>query len=103
METITESSGNIFKDLGFDNHEELKAKAELARQIAVSLELQGIKQKDAEKITGVHQGDISKIINGHCDRFTIDRLFGMLLKLGHNVRISIDSNLSKTSAHLYVA
>ncbi len=103
METITESSGNVFKDLGFENYEELKVKAELARQIAVSLELQGIKQKEAEKITGVHQGDISKIVNGHCERFTIDRLFGMLLKLGHNVRISVDPHLSKASAHLSVA
>ena len=32
---IIESSDNVFKDLGFDNYEELKAKAELARQIAV--------------------------------------------------------------------
>ena len=48
MKMITESSGNIFKDLGFENYEELKVKAELARQIEVSMELQGIKQKDAE-------------------------------------------------------
>lgn len=89
MTIVTQSSGNVFKDLGFKNHEELKAKAELSRQIAVALQLSGMKQKEAEKVIGLHQGDISKIMNGHCEKFSIDRLFRILLKLGQDIHIQI--------------
>jgi predicted XRE-type DNA-binding protein len=89
MTNIINSSGNVFKDLGFENHEELKAKAELARQISVAISLNSLKQKEAEKLTGVNQGDISKIVNGYCEKFSIDRMFNMLLKLGQDVQINI--------------
>lgn len=96
MLQITESTGNVFNDLGFANADELQAKSALARQIAIVIKDKKLKQKEAEEMTGVNQGDISKIINGHCDRFSIDRLFGMLLKLGQDIEINIhpsNSNL----------
>jgi predicted XRE-type DNA-binding protein len=89
MNEVINSSGNIFKDLGFENHNELKTKAELARQISVAIKLNNLKQKEAEKITGVNQGDISKIVNGYCEKFSIDRMFNMLLNLGQDVRVNI--------------
>ena len=89
MLKITEGSGNVFSDLGFENADELQAKSALARQISIVIKEKKLRQREAEEITGVNQGDISKIINGHCDRFSIDRLFSMLLKLGQDIEITV--------------
>lgn len=94
MIKITESTGNVFNDLGFVNADELQAKSALARQISIAIKEKKLKQREAEEITGVNQGDISKIINGHCDRFSIDRLFSMLLKLGQDIEINVHPSRS---------
>ena len=75
MLKITESSGNVFSDLGFENADELQAKSALARQIAVVIKDKKLRQREAEEITGVNQGDISKIVNGHCDQQNSVSLF----------------------------
>jgi len=82
MFKIIESTGNVFNDLGFENAAELQAKSALARQISITIKEKKLEQRQAEQITGFNQGEISKIVNGHCGRFTIDRLFSMLLRLG---------------------
>lgn len=94
MIKITESTGNVFNDLGLVNADELQAKSALARQISIAIKEKKLKQREAEEITGVNQGDISKIINGHCDRFSIDRLFRMLLKLGQDIEINFHPSRS---------
>ena len=89
MVKITRSSGNVFEDLNLKDASELKAKSILARQISMVISSRKLKQKEAERLTGIDQGDISKIVNGNCDRFTIDRLLSMLLKLGQDIDINI--------------
>lgn len=85
----TKSSGNVFKDLGLPNAEELLAKAELANAIASIIEDRNLTQQEAASITGTSQAKISDVARGRLDQFTIDRLIKMLMAFDRDVRIEL--------------
>ncbi len=87
---ITESSGNIFEDLGFDKEEaaNLLIRAELIIQIRDYIQKHGLKQKTAADMLGVKQPDISALMKLKIEKFTIDRLVNFLTRLNHKVEIS---------------
>lgn len=92
---ITRGSGNVFEDLGFENAAELQAKADLAVQIIQAIEKRKLTQKEAAKLIGAVQPDISKLKTGQLKGFTLDRLFSFLLKLDRNIQIRITKPRSK--------
>ena len=85
----TIGSGNVFKDLGLPNAEELLAKAELANAIASVIEDRSITQQQAARIIGTSQAKISDVVRGNLDQFTIDRLIKMLMAFDQDVRIEL--------------
>jgi len=87
---ITESSGNIFEDLGFDKEEaaNLLIRTELIVQIRDYIQKRGLKQKTAADMLSVKQPDISAIMQLKIEKFTIDRLVNFLTRLNHKVEIS---------------
>jgi predicted XRE-type DNA-binding protein len=87
--TITRGSGNVFKDLGFDNPEEYQAKAELALRIIKIIEERTLTQKQAATLIGATQPDISKLKSGQLKGFTLDRLFSLLLRMNRNIQIRV--------------
>jgi predicted XRE-type DNA-binding protein len=87
--TITRGSGNVFKDLGFDNPEEYQAKAELALHIIGIIEERALTQKQAATLIGATQPDISKLKSGQLKGFTLDRLFSFLLRMNRNIQIRV--------------
>lgn len=82
------SSGNVFRDLGF-NHEEaenLKVRSDLMIELSKLIESRGLTQADAAKLLGVTQPRISDLTRGKIDRFSID---GLVEMLGHaGIRVS---------------
>ena len=60
----TESSGNVFADLGLADPEEALAKAELARQIGALLAERGLTQAQAAALLGVDQPKVSALVRG---------------------------------------
>ena len=95
-EKITRGSGNVFKDLGFDNPEEYQAKAELALQIIKIIEDRALTQKEAATLIGATQPDISKLKRGQLKGFTLDRLFSFLLRLNRNIQIRVTKARGKS-------
>lgn len=93
----TESSGNVFRDLGLRNPEELMAKAEVTRQIANVLRKKGITQAQAAVELGIPQPKISRLLRGYWEGFSMDRLLRILNVLGHDVEIVIRSQGSKAA------
>ena len=85
----TIGSGNVFKDLGFPNAEEMLAKAELAHNITCVIKDRNLTQQQAAKITGTSQAKISDVVRGNLDQFTIDRLIKMLMAFDQDVRIEL--------------
>lgn len=89
MEDYTVSSGNIFKDMGFEDAEERFAKAKFAAIINKILKDRGLTQKEAAKILDINQPEVSSLMNGRLKEFSIDRLFSFLESLDQHIEITI--------------
>jgi predicted XRE-type DNA-binding protein len=84
-------SGNVFRDLGLKNPEELLAKAKLAAQIVQILEERKLTQSEAAKLLGVDQPKVSQIYRGRFDDFSIERLMRFLTSLHRDIRIVVEA------------
>ncbi|AIE87471.1 helix-turn-helix domain-containing protein [Fimbriimonas ginsengisoli] len=84
------SSGNVFADLGYENAEEMVAKAELVRALTKAIDSKQLSQTKAAQLMGVDQPTLSKLLRGRTRSFSIDRLSHMLTALGRNVTIVIE-------------
>ena len=88
---VEQSSGNVFKDLGFSDAEAERAllKADLAIEIYNIIEAQKLTQAQAGKILGVDPSDISRLKGGDFNRFSVERLFTLLNRFNRNIEIRI--------------
>jgi len=96
----TKSSGNVFADIGVPDAEEHLAKADLVIGIAAIIKSKGLSQTAAAKLVGIEQPDMSRLMRGHFEGFSYDRLFGILNALGENVRIVVSEAASGSEAIL---
>jgi len=87
---VSVGSGNVFKDLGLKNAEELLAKAKLAARIVQILEERELTQTQAASLLGIDQPKVSQVYRGRLDDFSIERLMRFLTALHRDVRIVID-------------
>ena len=85
----TVGSGNVFRDLGLPDAEELKAKAALAYEISMIIEERGLKQAEAAEILGVDQPKVSALVRGRLEGFSMERLYRFLNALGRDVQIVV--------------
>lgn len=88
-ERITSSSGNVFADIGFPDAEELSLKAQLVANLGRLMKLHKLTQKYVAERVGADQPTISKILRGHLNLITVDRLLQWHACLGQEVQISI--------------
>jgi predicted XRE-type DNA-binding protein len=96
---VTESSGNVFADLGYADPEEALAKAELARRISQIITKRHLTQAQAAEILGVDQPKVSNLMRGKLSGFSTDRLFKFLNALGRDVKIVIEKPKARTRQH----
>jgi predicted XRE-type DNA-binding protein len=92
-----ESSGNVFKDLGFGDDEANKKllKCQLMIEIERVIKSHGWTQSEAAKKLGVVQPRISELMTTRIDRFTIDMLLKYLNRLGKKVQLTVvDSDVA---------
>jgi predicted XRE-type DNA-binding protein len=82
-------SGNIFADLGLPNPEELQLKAALVLQIHRLMRARKLTQTAAAKLIGIKQPDLSNILRGHYEGFSIERLMRMLTAFNQDVEITV--------------
>jgi predicted XRE-type DNA-binding protein len=85
----TIGSGNIFADLGLPNAEEHLLKAELVVQLYRLIKARKLTQTAAAKIAGVKQPDLSNILRGHFQGFSLERLMRMLTAFDQDVEITV--------------
>jgi predicted XRE-type DNA-binding protein len=88
---ITRSSGNVFKDLGFQAAEaaHLLIRSELMIQLQKIIEARGMKQAQAAKLFHVTQPRVSALMKGRIDLFSVDTLIDMLACVGFRVKIAL--------------
>ncbi len=85
----TESSGNVFADLGISNPEEALAKAEIAMKIHDVIKKKKLTQAKAAKMLKISQPKISLLLRGYLADFSLERMLRFLNDLGQDVYISI--------------
>jgi predicted XRE-type DNA-binding protein len=86
---VTESSGNIFADLGLPNAEQELVKAQLTLQIHSILKDSGLTQAEIAKILGVRQPQVSLLMRNRAGSFSVGRLMEFLTALRRDVEISV--------------
>jgi predicted XRE-type DNA-binding protein len=87
---LVRGSGNVFRDMGYPNADILQAKAILCARIIGVLDDQNISVRRAHELTGFAAADFSRVRQAKLQRFTLERLISMLVKLNQDVEISID-------------
>jgi predicted XRE-type DNA-binding protein len=88
---VTASSGNVFRDLGLRNADELLAKADLSLLIRRVIRAEGLTQRQAADVIGVAPSDISDLARGELKRFSYERLIRFLVRLGIDVTIRVSA------------
>jgi predicted XRE-type DNA-binding protein len=96
----TKSSGNVFADIGVPDAQEHLAKADLVIGIAKLIKAKGLSQSQAGALIGAAQPDVSRLLRGHFEGFSYDRLFDFLNALGENVRVVVSDAKSAKDARL---
>lgn len=87
--SVRASSGNVFEDLGLPNAEDRLLKAQLASQIQRLIEGREMTQAEIAPLLGLDQPKVSSLMRGRLAGFSVERLFGILNRLGHNVEVRI--------------
>lgn len=83
---------------GLANGDERLAKAQLAHQINILIQEEGLKQQEAAKLLGITQPEISQIANGRLSGFTFDRLYRCLHALDMDVEITLKKHITTNTA-----
>jgi predicted XRE-type DNA-binding protein len=86
---IVRGSGNLFRDFGYPDADVRQAKALMGAEIMRILEQDGLSTREAEARSGVSHSEFSRIRQAKFSRFTIDRLMGILGRLGQEVELSV--------------
>ena len=100
-EAVIRGGKNVFEDLGFPKGEaaDLKVKAELGLQLHNRIKELGLTQVKAAGQLGISQPDVSKLLNGKFDGFTVDRLLSLLNALEVDIDIVVRPRAHKGKVH----
>jgi predicted XRE-type DNA-binding protein len=88
---IEQSSGNVFRDIGFGpkEAESLRLRAQLMVEVRRLIQARKLTQRAAAKLLGVTQPRVSDLIRGKIDLFSLDTLVNMLARGGIRVELRI--------------
>ena len=84
-----EGTDNVLADLGFDDAEELTAKAALALKLNTLIEARGLSQIEAAAITGMTQPKVSQVRRYKLQNSSLERLMQALVSLDQQVKIVV--------------
>lgn len=85
----TVSSGNVFRDLGLPNADELLTKSSLLFEISETIRARGLNQVEAAKVLGISQPRVSDLLRGSATGFSVHRLSILLTRLGKRVTLVV--------------
>lgn len=90
-EKMTVSSGNVFEDLGFapDEAAAMLARETLLIELEKELRRRGKKQQELADELGIPRTRISEVFNHKTQRFSVDKLVGLLHRAGKRVEIRV--------------
>lgn len=86
---ITKSSGNIFADLDLPDSGEHYVKAHLVMLIGQIIHKRELTQVQAAAKMGIKQPDVSKLLRGRFEGFSLQRLMLFIQHLGLDIEIKV--------------
>lgn len=84
-----QGTDNVLADLGFEDAEELSAKAALAVKLNDLIDRRGLSQTEAARITGMTQPKISQVKRYKLQNISLERLMQALVSLDQEVEIVV--------------
>lgn len=96
---IARGSGNVFRDLGFENPDSEQLRAILAAEIIRKLDGEGLSVRKAQALTGIAAADFSRIRSADLGRFTIDRLMMIVNRLGSRIEVAVKFRRAAVGRH----
>ncbi len=100
---VIRGSGNVYRDLGQANADVKQFKALLAAEIIKALDRDGLTVRAAQARTGIAAADFSRIRNADLARFTLDRLVGIINRLGARVEVKLKVKPAARTGHAALA
>jgi predicted XRE-type DNA-binding protein len=90
-DVITESSGNVFGDLGFDAGEALilEMRAKLMNDLREYIATNGLTQVEAAEQLGVAQSRVSDLVRGKWEKFSLEMLITFEVRIGRHVTLEL--------------
>lgn len=90
-EPVTDSSGNVFADLGFSAEESLllAMRAELMARLRDTIKQRGWTQQEAAEKLGIGQSRVSDLMRGKWDKFSLDMLITLTTRTGQHVELIV--------------
>jgi predicted XRE-type DNA-binding protein len=89
---VYKGSGNVFADLGLPNPEERLLKANIVSELHRLIKQRGLTQVKAAKLIGIHQPDLSLLLRGDFDDYSVERLMKMLTAFEQDIEIVMKPN-----------
>lgn len=88
---VTESSGNVFLDLGFPPEEAalLAMRADLMAKLRLTIDEKGWTQAEAAKVLGIAQSRVSDLVRGKWEKFSLDMLITLASRAGLHPRLEL--------------
>jgi len=86
------SSSNVFRDLEFgpEEAETLRVRADLMIVLSKLIEDRGLTQIKAANLFGVSQPQVTNLVRGKIERFSVDTLIAMLGTAGVQVTVTTE-------------
>jgi len=88
---VTDSTGNVFADMGLPDAADLNTKARLGAAICAIVGKQRLSQAEVASILGITQPKVSALLHFKLEGFSVERLMHFLVALGHDVEITVRS------------
>jgi predicted XRE-type DNA-binding protein len=83
------STGNVFRDLGFPDAEELKIKSGLAIEITRAIRRLALTQTEAGEKMRISQAKVSGLMRGDFSNLSESKLMECLNRLGYDIEIKL--------------
>jgi predicted XRE-type DNA-binding protein len=88
---ITESSGNVFVNLGFTPDEAalLSLRAQLIGELRLWIQASGLAQAEVSIRLGLSQSRVSELVRGKWDKFSLDMLITLATRAGKKITLEL--------------